>query len=70
MTSLRTGYVLGAIVVFLLVLAVEAALGLMGWPAVVVALFVALFAGGGLGLMIAGRLSHADAGARRPLRRS
>ncbi|HEY8546863.1 MAG TPA: hypothetical protein VIL36_17505 [Acidimicrobiales bacterium] len=64
MTSLRTGYVLGVVAMFLLVLAFEAALGLMGWPAVLVALFVALFAGGGLGVLVAGRLQHAGAGRR------
>ena len=65
MTSLRTGYLVGAVVVFLLCLAIAAAFDVMGWPAVAAALFVAVFAGGGIGMMIAGRITAPSSRPRR-----
>lgn len=51
-------YLIGAVVLFLLTLAVAAALGAAGWAAVGVGVFLGLFAGGGLGLLVAARLDR------------
>lgn len=56
-------YLLGAVALFLLTIAVAAALGKAGWIAVTVAVFLGLFAGGGLGLLVAARLTDHPRGA-------
>jgi hypothetical protein len=66
--TLRTGYLIGAVVMFLFALGVAALFDVTGWTAVVAALFIAVFAGGALGMMVAGRLNE-PTGAGRPARR-
>jgi hypothetical protein len=51
-------YLIGAIALFLLTFAVAAALGHAGWSAAAFGAFLGLFAGGGLGLLVAARLDH------------
>ena len=55
--SLRMGFGIGALIVFLLVVVPALALGADPLYAVIVGLFVGLVVGGGLGLMISGRLA-------------
>jgi hypothetical protein len=54
-SALVRGAVIGFAVVFLIVLATTALFGLSLGYAVVVSFFVALFVGGGIGLLIASR---------------
>jgi hypothetical protein len=56
--SIGIGFVVGALVVFALGLILAAALGASGWASTAASFFVAIFAGGGLGSMIAARLQH------------
>jgi len=57
---LGLAYLIGAVVLFLLTVAVAAAFGAAGWAAVGVGIFLGLFAGGGLGLLVAARLDRPD----------
>jgi hypothetical protein len=53
------GFLSGVVVFFLLGLALAAALGDLGWPATIASFFVALFAGGAIGTLVALRLDDA-----------
>jgi hypothetical protein len=55
--SLRVGFGVGALVVFLLVVVPALLLGADPWYAVGVGLFVGVFVGGGLGILLSGRLA-------------
>lgn len=57
--SVRTGFVLGALVLFLFTVIVLRAFGVEGWGVPVAGFFVGLFAGGALGAMVAMRIDQA-----------
>lgn len=55
--SLRRGFGLGVLIVFSIVFVAALALGAELWIAVLVGISVGLFVGGGLGLLVSGRLA-------------
>ena len=55
--QLATGFGIGALVLFAIVLIVALALGVETWLAVLIAVFVGLIAGGAIGFLVAGKRS-------------
>lgn len=56
--TLRMGVALGALVAFLVTVAIALAVGASGWPVIAGGVFVGIFVGGGLGLLTASRVGH------------
>jgi hypothetical protein len=57
--TVRNGYVLGALILFVLTVGTLRAVGVEGWDVTVAGIFVGLFAGGALGALCAMHFDHA-----------